>query len=123
MTGVLSEIADMAGAEVALKIAAVAGGRMAYFPMEKNLAPDHWLAVAVGMEAARAISRRYGGGKVMIPLGPGADRFSRIRRIIHAGIKRGLSASRIARLAGVHERTVFNHKARLKKAESGKGGA
>jgi DNA-binding NarL/FixJ family response regulator len=107
---VLAEVAEVAGVTAALQLAHAKGGSQAYIPKPENLTPDHWLVEAVGDIAARAIAERMGGGHCGIPLGPLNGMRSKVWRAIQEGIKEGKSAHEIARLIGVHHRTVRRHR-------------
>lgn len=111
-TGVLADIAEVAGDAVALAIAATKGGQeKVHIPLPRNLAPSHWLVETVGMVAAEKIAQRLGGGAVDIPLGPLAHG-RRAREAMRRAIAQGKSANEIVRIAGVHVRTVWKHKAK-----------
>ena len=117
LPGLLGEIADIAGEEAALKIAAYAGGTSQYIPGRAS--DDHWLVKAVGREAADKICAHFGnftaygratGQAYSIPLGPMGTRRA-ARRLVARELAKGTSARDAARLAGVHERTVWRVKA------------
>ncbi|CUW41123.1 conserved protein of unknown function (DNA binding 12-129) [Magnetospirillum sp. XM-1] len=109
-TGILAEIAEVAGTAAALQLAHAKGGlERVYIPRPDNLAPGHWLVDLVGMEAALAIAGRLGGGHVEIPLGPSAGRV-RQWRIMRAALAAGKSGAAAARAAGLHQRTVRRHR-------------
>ncbi len=110
LPGVLAEIASIAGESAAVAVARARGGTRAYIPGEDGLRDGHWLVAAVGMEAARAIARRLGGGDVDVPLGPYAGSRARIHQAIREGLRSGQSEAAIARMAGVADRTVRRHK-------------
>lgn len=110
LTGVLGEFEEIAGFAVAVKIAAVKGGSVAYIPQPRNLKSEHWLCAAIGMDDAVKIAKRFGGNEIEIPLGPFGGNRGRVWRIIRQAIKDGHSAAKAARLAGVTIRTVRRHK-------------
>jgi hypothetical protein len=72
LPGILAEIADIAGEDAALAVAAARGGTQVYIPPSPDR--DHWLSRLVGQQAARAIADRLtcgvGGMRVDLPLGP-----------------------------------------------------
>lgn len=72
LPGVLAEIADVAGEDAALHIAAARGGTQVYIPPVP--ANDHWLCRLIGREEARAVCDRLtcgvGPRRVDLPLGP-----------------------------------------------------
>lgn len=110
LTGVLGEFEEIAGFAVAVKIAAVKGGSVAYIPQPRNLKPEHWLCAAIGMDDAVKIAKQFGGNEIEIPLGPFGGNRGRVWRIIRQALKDGHSAAKAARLAGVTIRTVRRHK-------------
>jgi len=111
LPGTLAEIAEVVGVETALKVAETVGGRRAYFAA--NPRPDNWLAVAVGLEAAKAIGSHLAPGKsgieLEVPLGPMGAR-ARKWRLIHEMIAAGATKSEIVRVTGVHPKTVQRHR-------------
>lgn len=108
--GILADIADAAGPMAAYRVAEARGGVPAYFPRPEMLTDNHWLVVACGWEAARAIARRCGGGKFDVPLGPLSGNRAAVARAIREGLAQGVSGLRIARLVGVDCRTVRRHR-------------
>jgi hypothetical protein len=107
--GILADIAEVAGPYAALRVAEAKGGRPAYFPRPGRLTDDHWLVVACGWDAARAIARRCGGTREDVPLGPLAGNRAAVRRAIREGIAAGASRREVAARAGVALRTVQRH--------------
>jgi hypothetical protein len=121
LTGLLREIADLfsdpgEGLRAALAVAEAKGGREAHFPFR---APDdHWLTQAVGRAAADIIcahfrSTQRGGVRLLVPLGP-HNFYARARRHAARLSREGASAAEAARLAGLHTRTVWRVRARMK---------
>lgn len=110
LPGILAEIAQAAGPVSALRVAEAKGGTRAYFPTPERLDDGHWLAMAVGMEAAEKIARQLGGMHHDIPCGPAGSR-ARQWQAIERGLADGLSANQVARNVGVDRTTVFRHKA------------
>jgi len=108
--GILADIADAAGPMAALRVAEARGGLLTYFPRMNRLRDDHWLVMACGWDAARAIARRVGGSREDVPLGPCESRAA-MRRAIRQGLAGGLSGQEIARKVGVTSRTVRRIKA------------
>lgn len=103
--GILADIAEAAGPMAALRVAEARGGLLTYFPRASRLRDDHWLVMACGWDAARAIARRVGGSREDVPLGPCESRAA-IRRAIRQGLAAGLSGQEISRKVGVTARTV-----------------
>ena len=56
-------------------------GQSLYVPTPDRLRPDHPIAQAVGMEAARRLSAECGGNRLTVPLCIGALRAERDREI------------------------------------------
>lgn len=114
-TGLLAEIAEVAGPEAAEKVAAAAGGTRISIPPRAIV--GHWLSEAVGLETADAIccafaivdadDRLHGISKQMLPLGP--VQVHRRARALALNLidNEGLSVRDAARAVGVHERTVW----------------
>ncbi|MGD9610479.1 MAG: hypothetical protein AB7U59_13805 [Desulfovibrionaceae bacterium] len=103
--GILADIAEAAGPMAALRVAEARGGLLTYFPRASRLRDDHWLVMACGWDAARAIARRVGGSREDVPLGPCESRAA-MRRAIRQGLADGLPGQEIARRVGVTSRTV-----------------
>jgi hypothetical protein len=116
LTGVLVEIADIAGQAAAVQLAASAGGTRVYIPAKADGA--HWLVELVGAEAAGKICAHFAadgrGQKVDIPIGPAAS-YNQLRRVtaqrIHELDDGRNSARTIARQVGVTQRTIYKHRA------------
>lgn len=105
LTGLLGRIADVAGVKAALALAQARGGRQMPF----SARPDGVLASIVGHDAAVAIVKEIGAGKVTIPMGQ--MRGQRGRREAAARMLRaGAKVSQVAEAVDVHERTVFRIK-------------
>ncbi|MGB3834461.1 MAG: hypothetical protein WA975_21655 [Mesorhizobium sp.] len=124
LPGILGEIADIAGKEVAFAVAAARGGTRADIPARAR--PDHWLTEIVGLEVADRIcsalaiqdadARVRGVRHELIPLGPAGVRKGARRQVVKA-LEGGVSARAAARKVGVHERTVWRVKADIIKAD------
>ncbi|MEI2387487.1 helix-turn-helix domain-containing protein [Breoghania sp. JC706] len=109
---ILAEIADAAGLDAALKLAAVRGGQTVYIP--SHATPDHWLSDVVGLPAAVRICDHFrvrdSGARLLIPIA----RRSSAQRALMKALENGASAREAAAAAGVHERTAFRARRRLK---------
>lgn len=117
-TGVLAEIAEIAGDAAAHQLAHAKGGlERVYIPKPENLAAGHWLVDLVGLEHAQAIAQRLGGGHVEIPMGTTATRAHKWR-VMRDALGKGQSGAEAARAAGLHQRTVRRHR----NGHSGAGG-
>lgn len=118
LPGLLGDIADIVGAELALEIARSHGGTRIEIPPRAN--PDHWLSKLVGMEKAdqicRGLATMDADGKLVgvrreiLPLGPSSI-IKAARRRAKAALDSGMSAREAARASGLHERTIFRLKA------------
>lgn len=112
---VIAEIAEVAGIDVAWKIAQSQGGRMVYIPTKANDA--HWLVQLVGRVAADKICEYYAisnsGIRILIPLG----RQSEQRQRLSAALESGLSAPQAASMAGVHVRTAYRARRRVRQSD------
>lgn len=113
---VLREIAEVAGTPAMLQLAHQVGGTEITLPAPDRLGPDSVLSRLVGLEAAGAICRHFGRGKLAIPLGPTAGQ-ARTRAAIARRLEAGESAVRVARGLHVHERTVRRVRARRRDDE------
>ncbi|RLQ88897.1 hypothetical protein [Notoacmeibacter ruber] len=120
LPGILGEIEDVAGLAAALAVAQAVGGTRQYIP---GSAPDgHWLVDTVGRDAADRICAHFAltdahgrasGTLYTIPMGPtGSAREA--RRRLRQALAKGASARDAAQIAGVHERTAWRAKAKLK---------
>jgi hypothetical protein len=119
LPGILAEIADIAGEDAALAVAAARGGTRVYLPPVPGR--DHWLSRLVGHEAAKAIADRLtcgiAGMRVDLPLGP-KGLIARGRAKVDRMIADGLSERDIALAAGYTTRGVRMRKAlRMKKRD------
>ncbi len=108
LTGILAVIAEIAGPTAALQLAHAKGGAKIYWPQPANL-DGHWLVEVVGLEAARALCKRLGGGRDEIPLGLFGGR-GRAWRIMREALAEGATVTEAARRAGVSSRTARRHK-------------
>lgn len=124
LPGLLREIAEITSLETALRIAEAKGGQRVNIP--PDITERHWLAAVVGMEQARKIAdhfatvnadgQRQGLREVIVPLGPAAT-IARARQKMMAEIANGVSPREAARRAGLHERTGWRVRRRLKAAQ------
>jgi hypothetical protein len=116
----LRTIAEVASVEAALEIARRFGGRSVSLPVK--LHARHWLVEAVGPSAAEKIHRRFGPGRLEIPLGQFGT-FAQLRR---EHMKRyeeleraGASSATIARELGITDRTVRERRAKQRDRRQG----
>ncbi|MEC9243443.1 helix-turn-helix domain-containing protein [Nitratireductor rhodophyticola] len=112
LPSVLAEIAEVAGAEAAWALARTQGGATIYIPAEAD--DNHWLTELVGMEAAEKICQHFrvgnSGARILIPLA----KLSEQRLRLHRALEAGMSAPQAARAAGMHERSAFRARARMR---------
>lgn len=115
LPGILAEIANVAGEDAALAVAAARGGTQIYVPPSPDR--DHWLSRLVGMAAAKAIADQLtcgvGGRRVDLPLGP-KGHAARIRAKVDRMIADDRSERDIALATGYSIRGVRKRKAKLK---------
>lgn len=124
----LAEIAEAAGLDAALKLAAARGGSRVRIPARVK-SDDHWLVHSVGREAADKIcdlyrqgsgSGRWRGLYVLVPQGPTGTIAAARQRLARA-LAEGKSASEAARLAGMTERTAYRSRARSRHRDDKQG--
>lgn len=119
LPGLLGDIADIVGPEIALEIARSHGGTRVSIPASAE--PDHWLTELVGLETAEKIckglstidgdGKRNGIRREILPLGP-ASALRAARKRARKALEDGASARAAAREAGLHERTIWRMKAK-----------
>lgn len=128
LTGLLAEIAEVAGEDAALAIARARGGTIAGIPAARNLRESDWIVQTVGMDKARRIAERLvsaeKGDRFKIPLGPeaGANAFFRAQRAaITEALESGASIGEAAQMAGASRNAVLKIKARLRRGDDSQG--
>lgn len=122
LTGVLLEIAQVAGEPAAALIAGARGGRSVYIPARAT--DEHWLVETVGRAAADKICAHFAvddkrgqrgprGTRVDIPLATGGA-YATLRRAVakrlHDLDGTGKSSAAQASQVGVTQRTVHRHR-------------
>lgn len=114
LPGVLRQIANVAGEEAALAIAAVRGGTQVYFPPRP--ANDHWLCQLIGPEAAEKVCDELTCGvgplRVDLPLGP-CGHAAKARAKVDAMLGEQRSERDIALATGYTIRAIRRRRARL----------
>ena len=114
---VIAEIELVAGPEAALQLSLAKGGQTVYIPREARA--DHWLAEVVGLEAAVKICVHYRvantGARLLIPIAKQALQ----RRRLYEALEAGSSASKAAEAAGMHERSAFRARKKLRCKDQG----
>lgn len=113
LPGVLREIADVAGIEAAWALVRSHGGTGVYI----TLAPveGHWLVETVGAKAAARICEEFGGLRITIPQARLAQQQERLVKALEAGV----STFEAVEASGLHERTVYRAKKRLRRGPGG----
>ncbi|MFT4162840.1 helix-turn-helix domain-containing protein [Shinella sp.] len=115
---VIAEIERVAGREAALKLAMAKGGLTIYTPY--SVTADHWLSQLVGLEAAMKICEHYRvgntGARILIPIAKQAMQ----RRALVEALEAGASAPKAAEAAGMHERSAYRNRKRLRDERQGK---
>lgn len=119
LPGLLGDIADIVGPDIALEIARSHGGTRISIPPDAEA--EHWLTKVVGYETADKICKglstidgdghRNGIRGEILPLGP-ASALRSARRRAQEALDNGASAREAAREAGLHERTIWRMKAK-----------
>lgn len=112
----LQEIAEHAGLEAALKLAEVKGGQRVHIP--HRVTARHWLARAIGVEAAATVCSRYAGLNIVVPIGPHGG-VNKMRHLAERAIADGVSANEAARRSGLHVRNIYRRKARRRDETAG----
>jgi hypothetical protein len=117
LPGILADIADIAGTEVALKIAQSHGGTRVDLPPQAK--EGHWLTELLGFETADKIcrglavidgdDRLVGLQRHVIPRGAASLMLTARRKAAEA-LDQGKSVREAARISGLHERTIFRMK-------------
>lgn len=114
LPAILAEIAEVAGEDAALAIAGARGGTQIYLPPVP--APDHWLSILIGHDAAKAVCDRLtcgvGGLRVDLPLGP-TGRAAKARAIVDRMLREGRSERDIALATGYAIRGIRKRRAML----------
>lgn len=102
----LRDVVELIGLAATLKLVEHYGGLIALY-VPRELEPDHHLARAIGISAARKLASRYGGDQVRsIPMCVGG-----LRRLRDAEIRRrvaeGEAPATLVREFGVTERHIW----------------
>ena len=111
LPGVLARIAEAAGQQAALTLAREVGGTEISIPSRPRARSP--LAKMIGLDAARAIAAHVGHGRVLIPMAGLKGQAG--RRAACARLQaQGLSATKAAIAADVHERTAWRARRRVR---------
>lgn len=116
---VMAEIAEVAGLSAAWEIVRAMGGREVYIPAK--VPADHWLVELVGIAAAEKICSHYAmngsGHRLLIPMAKQAVQSQRMVKALESG----MSAPDAASAAGMHVRTAYRYRGRMKKTDKDQG--
>lgn len=109
---IYTEIASVIGTEAADKLCGVWGGLEEYIPA--SVTEDHPLSEIIGLEAASALCKHFRVGatgiRIVLPM-----RRLHVAASIRTMLEEGKTARSIARQLRVHIRTVYRHRAKLRK--------
>jgi len=97
-----ADLVGLIGQAKALHLSKIRGGRALSIPAPQRLGPQSPVVVLVGAEAAEALARVYGGGRIDVPLGPGK------RALVWELREAGKTIPQIAADLRCTERTVYN---------------
>lgn len=115
----MSEIAEVAGIEIAWEIVRAMGGRIVYIPASVN--DGHWLVELVGLDAAQKICKFYAannsGFRILIPM---AKQIAQKERLVKA-LEAGSSAPEAARVANMHVRSAYRARSKARKKDKSQG--
>ncbi|MBE0695185.1 MAG: helix-turn-helix domain-containing protein [Aquamicrobium sp.] len=114
---VLAELVEVAGSDAAWALVRARGGTTVYLPRE--VGADHWLVKAVGEEASVIICRHFSthqsGAYLTIP----TARLCQQRLRLIKALEDGASAAEAALVSGMHERSAYRTRKRLKDDKQG----
>lgn len=99
-----AELVGLVGLEATRQLIAVWGGQHLYFP--ETVPADHPLALEVGLHQAERLSQRFGGLRLLIPLGYAFSQRERNRAIREAHAA-GATVPDLVRRFHLCERTIY----------------
>lgn len=108
------DLREAIGLQAALKLCDEHGGTTVTVPARPKV--SHPIARAIGLQDAKRLNAVFGNTRLSLPLGPTRGERGRRTRVAQL-LDQGYSAPEAARLADVHERTVWNVKARKRHSE------
>ncbi|MCF8483316.1 MAG: helix-turn-helix domain-containing protein [Rhodospirillum sp.] len=108
----LSGVAEAVGLEIAAALVAKRPGEIVYVPHE--IAPDHPLALDLGLDQARRLAKHYGGDRIDVPMSLTDETLARRRMVLELRAA-GWTTVEIARRARCTQRRVWQ----ILAAESG----
>lgn len=115
LTGMLGEIARIAGPAAARALHRAYAGRRVYVPAQPDRQPGGAWVALVGLAAARALAEARGGEYIHIPMGTGGVEAAgrrRRRALIETLDADGRSAAEIAAAVGCSIRSIYRWRAR-----------
>lgn len=122
LPGILADIEKALGRDIALRVAAAAGGRRMHFLPKRNLTENNWLVHTVGFDLAAKIADALNiamGVNLDVPMGTASAHVSAIRDrrclTLHM-LRNGCSTSAIAMSLKISERAVRRLKRSLKQS-------
>ena len=101
------------GLQAALQLCDEHGGTTVTVPARPKA--THPISRAIGLEAARLLNKHFGNARLSLPMGPTRGQRGRRTQVAKL-LSSGYSVPEAARLADVHERTVYNVRRRSKDA-------
>ena len=114
----LAELADVVGQGTVLAFARDFGGRNLSVPRRERMGDDHRIVRALGRIGADRLADLYGGETVLVPMGP-AGSLAEARRRLARALDGGASADAAAAQAGLHRRTAFRMRRKMKDGRQG----
>lgn len=114
----LSQLSDVVGVARALAFASDFGGRNLSVPRRERLGDDHRIVRALGRAGADRLADLYGGETILVPMGP-AGSLAEARRRLARALDGGASADTAAAQAGLHRRTAFRMRRRMRDGRQG----
>lgn len=107
-TSIIDLLGQAIGAVATMRLLALFGGRKLYVPEE--MSEDHPIALAIGIDAARELSRQFTREQLELPDGDEFARLRRVRRV--AGLLRHSTPPRdVAMLIGISTKQVARYRA------------
>lgn len=104
-----------------MRLAALRGGQQITIPT--SFRDNNWIVLAIGLEAARALSLHFTSGRsriaIELPRGPASGlNAAALQRaqIVRDGVSKGLTSNQIAGLAGISRRSVHRQIAKIRRA-------
>lgn len=114
----LAQLADVVGQGQALAFARDFGGRNLSVPRRERMGDDHRIVRALGRAGADRLADLYGGETILVPMGP-AGSLAEARRRLARALDGGASADAAAAQAGLHRRTAFRMRRKMKDGQQG----